>query len=109
MDCSSLSRRVAPDPSPDVAPRSHSAKRSAHAGDKTKRALCGKSIARTPGICPLDAKRFAQMRENAVPPFYPEFTARTGGGREIPFVLCNPRPVAAPRQERQEKRGLALA
>src|SRR5580704_15516243 len=106
MDCSSLSRSVAPDPSPDVAPRSHSAKRSANAGDKTKRALRGKSITRTLGICPLDAKRFAQVRENAVPSFYSKLDARLAGGAGIPFVLRNPRLVDAFRQERHQQRGL---
>src|ERR1700722_3851602 len=109
MDCSSLSRRVAPGPSPDVAPRSPSAKRSANAGDKTKRTLRGKSITRTLGICPLDAKRFAQVRENAVPSFYPKFDARLAGGPGIPLVLGDPRLVDALRQERHEQRSLALA
>ena len=61
--------------------------RAASASSKTKRALRGQSITRTLGICPLDAKRFAQVRENAIPSFYSELDARLAGGPGIPLVL----------------------
>src|SRR6202453_3161804 len=97
MDCSSLLRRVAPDPSSDAArrrPRTRPALELTQEA-KTKRALRGKSIARTLGICPLNAKRLAQVRENAVPPFYPKFDARLAGGPGIPLVLRDTRLIDA--------------
>ena len=84
-----IAPRVAPDPSPDAARRCARTRPALKLTQeaKTKRALRGKSIAGGLGICPHNAKRHTQVRENAAPTFHPKFDARLAGGSGIPFVL----------------------